>query len=64
MISIDLSIISLTWNSERYIFDFITSLLNDLKNRRLKFEIFIVDNGSKDSTLKILEPFKEKINLN
>ena len=59
-ISLDISIIALTWNSEKYIFNFLKSLLDDLKFSRLKFEIFIIDNGSKDSTLDILENLKIK----
>jgi GT2 family glycosyltransferase len=56
----DISFVILTWNSEKYIETCLNSIFADLKNTSLYFEIFIVDNGSKDKSVHILNSFKEK----
>jgi GT2 family glycosyltransferase len=55
-----ISVIILTWNSEEYIERCISSLIIDLNLTKKKFEIFIVDNGSMDKTLAILETLGKK----
>lgn len=55
----DISFIILTWNSDRYICDCLKALIRDVEQSRLSYEIYIVDNGSKDQTVSILEVFKE-----
>jgi GT2 family glycosyltransferase len=60
---IELSFVILSWNSEKYIEKCLDNLLDELVKTDDKFEIFIVDNGSSDSTKKILEGFKEKYPL-
>ncbi|MBO8139984.1 MAG: glycosyltransferase [Thermosipho sp. (in: Bacteria)] len=60
MKKVDVSIISLTWNSERYLESFLASLFADLENSGLKYEILIIDNGSKDKTKDILKSFSNK----
>ena len=45
----DISVIILTWNSEIYIENCVTSFLRDC-NRLYSCEVFIVDNGSSDKT--------------
>ncbi len=50
-----ISIIILTWNSERYIKKCIDSLLSDAKASGLETEVLIFDNGSTDSTVSIVE---------
>ena len=56
--TIKLSIIILTWNSEKYIEKCIKSVYNAFGETRDSFEIIVVDNGSSDSTLKVLEQLR------
>ena len=58
-----LSVIILTWNSELYIKQCLDSLIKDLIESNINFEIFVVDNGSLDKTKNILNEYKEKINV-
>ena len=51
---IDLSIVILTWNSERYIARCIGSIISSLTGHVRSCEIFVVDNGSKDQTVQTL----------
>lgn len=58
-----ISAIILTWNSQNYI----KKCLDCLKISALKagqdLEVFVIDNGSKDGTLEILEEFQKKNNF-
>lgn len=54
----DISIIILTWNSEKYIEKCLQSIINDIYSFDYSVEIFIVDNGSIDTTNKIINDFK------
>jgi glycosyltransferase involved in cell wall biosynthesis len=56
----DISFILLTWNSEKYIGKCLGSLFADLNGNPFSYEIFIVDNGSKDNTIKIINLFKDR----
>jgi len=56
----DLSFVILTWNSEKYIINCIESIIFALKKSVLSYEIFIIDNGSKDKTIDILNRLHEK----
>ncbi len=60
MNQIDISFVLLTWNSERYIEKCIDSILIALKGSPFLFEIFIVDNGSRDTTIDRLNQLHEK----
>ncbi|MDR1763745.1 MAG: glycosyltransferase family 2 protein [Dysgonamonadaceae bacterium] len=51
-----LSVILLTWNSEKYAAPCLDSLLNAI--RHIDHEIFVIDNGSTDNTLSILEKYQ------
>ncbi|MCU7904532.1 MAG: glycosyltransferase family 2 protein [Candidatus Thiodiazotropha sp. (ex Epidulcina cf. delphinae)] len=55
----DLSFIILTWNSEKYISECLTSIINCLGKREIKYEVYIIDNGSTDKTNEIIEGYKE-----
>jgi len=55
-----ISVITLTWNSEKYIETCIQSLLVDAKESKIDTRIYIVDNGSKDRTLEILDRLENK----
>lgn len=50
----NLSIVILTWNSEQYIQRCIESILFSLSGKVQNCEIYVVDNGSKDQTVPIL----------
>lgn len=56
----DISVIILTWNSEKHLGRCLNSLLFDLCSERFSYEIFIVDNGSSDNTVSIIKSFKVK----
>lgn len=56
-----LSVIILSWNSERDVNDCITSLLEATRN--IETEIIVIDNGSTDGTIGLLEQFGKKIKL-
>lgn len=56
----DLSAVILTWNSEDYIGKCLVSLLSTLSECNFEYEIFIVDNGSKDGTTSVLNRFREE----
>ena len=60
MRKIDLSIVSLTWNSEKYLEAFLSSLFKDLETSDLKYEVFIIDNGSQDKTKEVLKNYSNK----
>lgn len=54
------SIITPTYNSEKYIFDVLNALtIQDEQN----FEVLIIDAGSSDETIDICKKFQNKINL-
>lgn len=57
----DISVVILTWNSEDYIEKCIDSLLIELENSSFEYEIFIVDNGSTDNTIKILHKLRDRL---
>jgi len=58
-----LSVIILTWNSELYIKSCLDSLMDDLIESSIDFEIFVVDNGSTDKTRDILNGYNKNINV-
>ena len=55
-----ISAIILTWNSERYIENCINSLFIDVNKSREDVEVFIMDGGSRDRTLEILEQLEKR----
>lgn len=56
----DLSFIILTWNSSDYIKDCLKSITFSLETSKLFYDIWVVDNGSKDNTLKLLTEFQKR----
>jgi len=56
----DISFVILTWNSEKYIDKCLKSIFADVNKTQYSFDIFLVDNGSIDSTRYILQSFKDK----
>jgi len=59
--SIQLSVIIITWNAERDVKQCLDSVIEATMSRRM--EIIVVDNGSTDKTREILESYGEGINL-
>lgn len=55
----DLSFVILTWNSAAYIENCFESILQSLEKTSLQYEIYIVDNGSSDQTIDILQRYKD-----
>ena len=49
----DYSITILTFNSERYIRKCLVSLVESFKDLSATYEIFVIDNGSKDKSKEI-----------
>jgi GT2 family glycosyltransferase len=56
----DISCVILTWNSEKYVSKCLESLLRDLDENQFSYEIFVVDNGSTDNTVEIVNSYKDK----
>ncbi|RQW86054.1 MAG: glycosyltransferase family 2 protein [Geobacter sp.] len=56
----DISIVILTWNSEKYIRQCIDSIVESFKNGNINYEIFVVDNGSQDNTVNIINMLSDK----
>lgn len=52
---IELSIVSLTWNSMRYVEAMVDSVLKDARESSVALELIIIDNGSTDGTLACLQ---------
>lgn len=55
-----ISVVSLTWNSQRFIPEYLRSLLEDSEVSQVPLEIVVVDNGSKDTTLSQLAEWQAK----
>lgn len=55
-----MSIITLTWNSEKDINDFLEYSLEALNHGDLEYEIIIIDNGSTDNTLEVIKQHMAK----
>lgn len=60
---IKLSIIIPCYNEQDRIGRTLEEIANYIKTRKEKFEIIIVDDGSKDKTLEVVERFKDKLDL-
>lgn len=56
----NISFVILTWNSEVYIKRCIESIVQHIPERLIPYEIFIVDNGSDDNGIVIIEDFIKK----
>jgi GT2 family glycosyltransferase len=52
-----LSVVILTWNSAQHIANCLTSILASLHDEFMSFEIFVIDNGSSDTTRQIIDEF-------
>lgn len=53
-----LSFIILTWNSERFLHNCFTSIIEKCLEEEITFEVIVIDNGSHDRSVQIVERFK------
>lgn len=54
-----ISVVTLTWNSRRHIKAMLTTLLDDAHDSEISIEVFMVDNGSTDGSLELIQEFVE-----
>ncbi len=57
----DISIVILTWNSVEYFQSCFDSVVKFLDVSGLNYEIFIVDNGSTDRTIELLQQYESNL---
>jgi len=57
----DLSIIIISYNTEKITIDCLKSIIESLKNSSLKYEIIVVDNASKDNSVSSVKKLKSEI---
>ena len=57
----DLSIIIISYNTEKITIDCLKSIIESLKNSSLKYEIIVVDNASKDNSVSSIKKLKSEI---
>lgn len=53
-----ISVVSLTWNSARFVSPLLTTLQKDVEASGVPTEIIVIDNGSQDETLRLLRDFQ------
>lgn len=56
----DVSFVILSWNSARFLNGCISSIHSDFAGSHLTYEVFVIDNGSKDGSLEILSEYQAK----
>lgn len=61
---LNLSFIILTWNSAKYVRQCLDSIENAFRNTDDNIYVFLIDNGSSDNTVDILQAWKKKSVLN
>lgn len=54
----ELSFIILTWNSNRYLPGCLDSIMRKAQEESIDFEVIIIDNGSRDETIKTIEQYQ------
>ncbi|GAB4530845.1 MAG: glycosyltransferase family 2 protein [Haliangiales bacterium] len=55
-----ISIVSLTWNSARFVEPLLTTLQKDIEVSQVPTEVIVIDNGSSDRTLDLLRDFQKQ----
>lgn len=55
-----ISVIVLTWNSKEHIKACLDSLFKEIDRFNRRVEVFVMDGGSDDGTLKVLESFRQE----
>lgn len=61
--TMDLSFVILTWNSESYIEKCLQSCVTKCDQENLKIELLVVDNGSTDNTINIVENLADRLSV-
>jgi len=61
MTKVDLSIIVVSYNTEKITIDCLKSIIKSLNNSFLKYEILVIDNGSKDKSISAIKKLKSEI---
>jgi GT2 family glycosyltransferase len=56
-----LSIIIISYNTEKITIDCLKSIIESLKNSSLKYEIVVIDNGSKDNSILAIKRLESEI---
>ena len=56
---IDISVVIPVYNSEKTIADCVNSVIKEIEHNSLKYEIILVNDGSTDSSKKILPSLQE-----
>jgi dolichyl-phosphate beta-glucosyltransferase len=59
MAMVEVSIILPAYNEEKRIGETLEGILEYLKKRKFTYEIIVVDDGSKDNTIKVVKKFKD-----
>ena len=59
----DLSVIILTWNSERYVESCLRAMFSSLAATSYSYEILIVDNGSTDTTTSLIRQIESHVSV-
>ncbi|MEW5983887.1 MAG: glycosyltransferase [Acidobacteriota bacterium] len=57
--TVDITFITLTWNSQAYVRRCLDSIMQRCATDGLNVEVIVVDNGSRDESVRILEEFRE-----
>lgn len=57
----DLSCIILTWNSQRYLQRCFDSLIEKCHLEGISFEIIVVDNGSRDDSVRLIQQYQKML---
>jgi GT2 family glycosyltransferase len=60
---IDVAIIIVSWNVRKYLVDCLRSVAADLRESRLRGEIWVVDNASTDGTVELLEDLFSQVHV-
>lgn len=56
-----ISFIVITWNSERFLNNCFTSIINKCNEEDVSFEVIVIDNGSQDGSIKVIKEYQNKL---
>lgn len=51
---LDLAVVVVTWNNENIVVDTLQSVIDDLKNSSLSYQVWVVDNASSDESVNVV----------
>lgn len=58
----DISFVILTWNSSQHILNCLNSITGSMKHYSYEYEVFVIDNGSTDGSVKLINDYKKRSN--